>query len=108
MRRHDPAHQNLPSLLELLGPHELEDIASEGGGTDGMRALARERLVMSVTSLRHELSAWMQAQAQERGVAPSMRATASSHPVVYAKFVRFVALKQALRHLEEGRQGAGV
>ncbi|KAL6779086.1 hypothetical protein ACKKBF_B18820 [Auxenochlorella protothecoides x Auxenochlorella symbiontica] len=108
MRRHDPAHQNLPSLLELLGPQELRDIAAGGGGTEGMRALARERLVMSVTSLRHELSAWMQAQAAERGAAPSMRATASSHPAVYAKFVRFVALKQALRHLEEGRQGSGM
>ncbi|RMZ55209.1 hypothetical protein APUTEX25_005487 [Auxenochlorella protothecoides] len=108
MRRHDPAHQNLPSLLELLGPQELRDIAAGGGGTEGMRALARERLVMSVTSLRHELSAWMQAQAAERGATPSMRATASSHPAVYAKFVRFVALKQALRHLEEGRQGSSI
>lgn len=60
-------------------------------------ALARERAVIELSRLRQEVFAWMRAFEEQHGRKPTLPETADINPPIYQKFVRFMALRDALR-----------
>ena len=56
-----------------------------------------ERAVVEVTRLREELTSWMDAYEVKFGRKPDLTETSETNPVVYGRFVRYVALRDLVR-----------
>lgn len=56
-----------------------------------------EKTVIEMNSLRSQLTAWMTAYENKYGTKPDLTETSESHPQVYGRFVRFVALREIVR-----------
>ena len=56
-----------------------------------------EKAVIEVTALRNQLTAWMDAYENKYGRKPDLTETSESHPHVYGRFVRYVALRELVR-----------
>eukprot|EP00890_Picochlorum_soloecismus_P001671 jgi/Picsp_1/2504/NSC_00735-R1_---NA--- len=56
-----------------------------------------EKAVIEVTALRNQLTAWMDAYENKYGGKPDLTETSESHPHVYGRFVRYVALRELVR-----------
>lgn len=56
-----------------------------------------EKAVIEVTMLRDQLTMWMEAYENKYGRKPDLTETSESHPNVYGKFVRYVALREIVR-----------
>lgn len=56
-----------------------------------------EKAVIEVTMLRDQLTLWMEAYENKHGRKPDLTETSESHPHVYGRFVRYVALREIVR-----------
>jgi hypothetical protein len=59
--------------------------------------MVREKAIVEMQVLRRELAEWMQEFEKRHGERPNLEETSSTHPDVYAKFVRYVALREYVR-----------
>lgn len=59
--------------------------------------MVREKAIVEMQVLRRELAEWMQEFEKRHGERPNLEKTSSTHPDVYAKFVRYVALREYVR-----------
>jgi hypothetical protein len=79
----------------------VADASSDDEGsydTNGLlNMLELEKAVIEVTSLRNALSAWMDAYEARNGRKPNLTEASETHPQVYGKFVRYVALRELVR-----------
>jgi hypothetical protein len=60
-------------------------------------ALELEKAVIEVTALRRQLTAWMDAYEKKFGRKPDLTEASETHPLVYGRFVRYVALRELVR-----------
>ncbi len=56
-----------------------------------------EKAVIEVTALRRQLTAWMDAYEKKFGRKPDLTEASETHPLVYGRFVRYVALRELVR-----------
>jgi ribosomal protein L20 len=59
--------------------------------------MVREKAIVEMQVLRRELAGWMQEYEKRHKERPDLEQTSSTHPNVYAKFVRYVALREYVR-----------
>lgn len=59
--------------------------------------MVREKAVVEMQVLRRELAEWMQEYEERYRERPDLEQTSSTHPDIYAKFVRYVALREYVR-----------
>lgn len=62
-----------------------------------MNALELEKAIIEVTALRRQLTAWMDAYENKFGRKPDLTEASETHPLVYGRFVRYVALRELVR-----------
>ena len=64
-----------------------------------------EKAVVEVTRLRDELTSWLDLYESKFGRKPDLTETSETHPQVYGRFVRYVALRDLVRRssLETGK-----
>jgi hypothetical protein len=77
--------------------------SNEESSSDDMEAdlisnmIDLEKAVIEVIQLRDQLTSWMDAYEAKYGKKPDLTETSESHPHVYGKFVRYVALRELVR-----------
>lgn len=62
-----------------------------------LNPLELEKAVIEVTALRRQLTAWMDAYEKKFGRKPDLTEASETHPLVYGRFVRYVALRELVR-----------
>lgn len=87
-----------PAALALVPEASPAELAAAALLT---KELAREKAVIEMMDTRLWLSRWMDAFKKEHDYQPTLPETSSSHPEVYAKFVRYVALREMVRQAEK-------
>jgi len=102
------------SLRETKRRHRLQRIESNNNNDDGSanktainpiygdtsmltENMVREKAIVEMQVLRRELAGWMQEFEKRHRERPDLEQTSSTHPDVYAKFVRYVALREYVR-----------
>lgn len=68
-----------------------------GGGEHILDMIELERAVIEVTRLRDQLTTWMDLYEEKHGKKPDLTETSESHPHIYGKFARYVALRELVR-----------
>ena len=58
---------------------------------------ALEKAVIELTSLRRVLTSWMDAYERKYGRKPDLTEASETHPLVYGRFARYVALRELVR-----------
>jgi hypothetical protein len=62
-----------------------------------LNSLELEKAVIEVTALRRQLTAWMDAYEKKFGRKPDLTEASELSPLVYGRFVRYVALRELVR-----------
>jgi len=74
-----------------------EEPYEEQGQPVTLNEFELEKAVIEVTSLRRQLTAWMDAYEKKFGKKPDLSEASETHPLVYGRFVRYVALRELVR-----------
>ena len=76
---------------------ENVDMDGRAGQPGLLDMLGLERAVLELTSLRNDLTKWMNAYDARYNRKPDLTETSETHPQIYGKFVRYVALRELVR-----------